>query len=298
MIDCNLQHILHNVIKSLEDSGLGNNLFQISATIGIGNKFDISWQVSDIEKINKLLKKFGGNHQKTIYRNVKVGKYNSDNIYLKEETNIFNEEFLKKIKENKENNIIINGYFQSYKYFENSRDELINLFSPDEQSLEKIKKKYNRLFEDHYECISLHIRNNWADRFKYSEQYFIDAINYIKNKRKNKNYILFIVSDDIENLKDKFLKNYEIKKIWVQDNPDYIDMWVMMFCKHNILSHSTLSWWGAYLNNNIDKIVIYPRKWIESIYWKQIEKDNTYQKRFEESHYPKEWVGLDTKIFK
>ncbi len=291
MLDCNLQHIKLNTLNSLKDSGLGNMLFQISCCYGTAKRYNLSWQISDINMVNNLLKKYGGNHNETIYRNIIGGSRFGDEIYLQESSNLYDREFLENISNNLDINIMINGYFQSYKYFDFCKKDILKLFEIDKKSRKIIKNKYPIIFSE-YETVAIHIRNNRSSNLKYNEEYFLEAIKYIEGK-KNTPLIYLIFSDDNGVLENSFFQNIKYK-LWIKDNLDYIDLWAMSLCKNIILSHSTLCWWGAYLNKNPNKIVIYPGNWVNEIYKN---KNKHFLDNFKGSHYPSDWINLKSKVF-
>jgi hypothetical protein len=53
---------------------------------------------------------------------------------------------------------------------------------------------------------------------------------------------------------------------WNKKENSYRDLQLMSLCRHNIIANSSFSWWGAWLGQHEDKVVIAPSKWVrESI---------------------------------
>lgn len=161
----------------------------------------------------------------------------------------------------KNQNIDICGYFQSEKYFYKYKEEIRKMFTPKDFILDKIKDKYNSLLKTN--VCSVHVRRgDYIGNFKHEicdMDYYRTTINKIKEKSEIENFIF--ISDDIIWCKSNFSeKNY----YFATDNSPIEDLFLMSFCNHNILSNSSFSWWGSWLNNNPNKIVISPDKWFSA----------------------------------
>ena len=94
-----------------------------------------------------------------------------------------------------------------------------------------------------------------------------EAINFIVTKQKDLKLYLF--SDEPEWIKTNFKTDFEFEIINTYSS--IADMQLMSLCKHNIIANSSFSWWGAWLNQNPDKIVIAPKQWFAA--WEYDTKD-------------------------
>lgn len=165
-----------------------------------------------------------------------------------------------------EGSAYLRGYWQSEKYFADVREDLLKEFSF-KASLDALNLQHaGRIGAT--DSVSLHVRR--ADYVTDKEvnrilglcslEYYERAVNYIRSKITRP--VFFIFSDDMEWCRKNLLLPEETHFIDNNKGADsYRDMQLMSLCRHNIVANSSFSWWGAWLNQNPEKIVLAPQRW-------------------------------------
>lgn len=161
---------------------------------------------------------------------------------------------------NETKSYIFNGNWVNEKYFKDIKDEVIEAFTfPKLETKENIKMQK---MMNETNSVSVHIRKGDylnSQMLNLDLNYYIQAKEEIEKRIKNPQYFLF--SDEKESINEykKLFQNAVI----VEGNcgaDSFRDMQLMSCCKHNIIANSTFSFWGAYLNKNVSKIVVAPDK--------------------------------------
>lgn len=120
-------------------------------------------------------------------------------------------------------------------------------------------------------AVAVHIRGgDYVHEKQYSgictAEYYRKAMEYINRTAGACRF--FIFTNDTEYARQVLqpLRRDILQNTVFINNPDFkrdpgFDLFLMKSCTHHIIANSTFSWWGAFLNNNTDKIVIAPKKW-------------------------------------
>ena len=194
----------------------------------------------------------------------------------------------KKIKHTKKPAInLYFGRFQSEKYFTEKEKFVRNIFDFDETKLsEKTQETVKRIKNEN--SVSVHIRR--GDFLKPANiiafgnictlEYYQNAITHIIKNVENP--VFYIFSDDIAWVKENLELPRAFYVNWNTGTYSWEDMYLMSQCKHNIVANSTFSWWGAWLNNYQNKIVIRPPKYVNN--------DDTLS-----DFYPASWLKISNK---
>lgn len=164
---------------------------------------------------------------------------------------------------NPQKKVYLQGYWQKEIYAKSLIDN--GLYFPKKEIPKELEEVELRI-KSSENSVALHVRRGDYFHPKNIDTwgvcdvcYYERALSYLQSVKGNCK--IFVFSDDLEWVRNNiqitndafFVPNYNVSQYW------YI--YLMSLCGNNIISNSSFSWWGAYLNNKNDKIVISPSKW-------------------------------------
>jgi hypothetical protein len=242
------------MIVSKIQGGLANQIFQwaygysLSQDHGLDLYLDDSFfrggckgctpRTFDLKKFNKIkIKTFEGEATSTFFSK-KVYKITDNNFYSSLDLTSL------------DGNLLLDGFWQSEKYFKKYEDEIVDLLDL------QIDSKFNDL--NFSGSCSVHIRrtdylNSPNYHLNLTSDYYNKALEKINPKGN-----IFVFSDDIQWCKNS-LKYPNM--IFMEGNTNLEDLKLMSHCEDNIIANSSFSWWAAWLNKNKNKKVIAPSRW-------------------------------------
>lgn len=278
--------------------GLGNQMFQyaLGRHLAYKNGTILKLDTTSLSKAKEI-----GN----IYRPFDLDKFNIQNEQATAEEvralhypyglisklkNILERKILRKTFVEFDENVLglkdnayLDGYWQSPRYFEAIRATLLTEFtlknplSPSGQTLrDRITNSIS---------VSLHVRRGdyvankrvLKENGVCSVDYYKKAIETISSKVNNPTF--FVFSDDIEWVKVNL--SVPANSVFMADEtitaPE--ELFLMNQCQHNIIANSSFSWWGAWLNQNPNKIVIAPTPWFDTI-------------KYDKNLLPESWIQI------
>lgn len=265
--------------------GLGNQMFQYAFALALKEQFkdeyisiDIScfkgyslhqgFQLNDIFNLRlpTATKKeiITLNYPLFHYRLWQIGKHffpKLKSVYLEKSDMIFDKSALD-ISQSK----YYDGYWQSEKYFKQFETEIKSAFKFPQLDV----KNFNFINAlQGKEIASIHIRrgdylNHPLFKNLTELDYYHRGIDYLINNSKVDVFLVF--SNDIGWCKENIYGLLQGKEVhfvdWNTGKDSFRDMQLMTLCHHNIVANSSFSWWGAWLNNNENKIIVAPKKWM------------------------------------
>jgi hypothetical protein len=217
----------------------------------------------DIEKPSKLdlikVMQFSKSYKIRNYLSYFLDKF--EFLVLRERVRMFEPRIFKY----KYKNLYLDGYWQSEMYFKDFRNDILKLFNFDKLiDIEKNKNFIKNLDIEKSICVNVR-RTDFLNNPEHNVvdiNYYKNALNLFLNKL-GEITELYIFSDDLDWCKKNFTffsKVNFMDENWIGDR-HYNYMYLMTCFKNFIIPNSSFAWWGAWLSNAQNKIVIAPKNW-------------------------------------
>ncbi|XP_057305137.1 galactoside alpha-(1,2)-fucosyltransferase 2-like [Hydractinia symbiolongicarpus] len=271
----------YNLVVQSANLGIGYRMFIYAAGYGIAKKSNRTLRYQILAK-EQLVNTFN------IFQRESYNSSFKWKSYLHLGTKLCCK-YYPQTRELPEENIFVEGYLQSWKYFHEYKKDILKEFTFKDEIATKAQSFLTTTMQNRSENvvpIAIHIRRNdmmskGNAKFSYSvadKSYLDRAIAYFKKKF---NCIFIVASRDMAWTKEN-LKEYKSQTVFCDGNSAEVDLAILSSCKHMITSVGTYSWWAAYLTGG------------EVVYYKDWPRKNSTLSSYvnHDDYFPPEWIGM------
>lgn len=249
---------------------LGNQMFQYAGLRGIAEHHGYSWMIPPAEDY--------GDSNYGLFDCFKMSSVKEENFgFLRNVQNVatgcfeFNEKFFKSCPDN----VNIHDYFQTEKYFKNVESIIRSDFTFVDEVLEPCQE----IVGQYENPIFIHVRR--GDYISQPQYHPVCPIEYYQKALKEfpDETPVFVFSDDLDWCREYFtddrflIPEDNLQYEHLSDTNDgrvrsfvpYYDLCMMSLCSGAIIANSSMSWWGAWLQNDRGKVIA-PKQWFGEAY--------------------------------
>ncbi len=232
----------HVYIEPGNYARLGNCLFQYAFCKSLSLKYNLLIALPTIEKEIAPFENID-------YKVIPPQSLNTDRKVVTEQCFHFDKTIANQI--NSSENVHLQGYFQSYKYFDKYSKVIENCFEIHPYFKLVAKRLFTYLSAGYSLLCGVHVRMPDVPNdptFIYqmpSEQYFKEAQQLLHTA--NQRFIVF--SNDINACKERFQHCFP-PNTYFSNKSKYIDFALLTLMDNFILTTGTYGWWAAYLRKN------------------------------------------------
>ena len=271
----------HYVICPNPRGRLGNQMFELAATIGIAQTLDYS---PIINASHPLIELFS-------LDNVKIVPWSHvDNVLAVDKREWLSDNWINNYKDYTDHNLTISGYFQTWKSFSKVQEDVRRAFTIKMNYLTKAEIFLTTNIPSTKTRVGVHVRrgdflsenSKQKGRTVADGNYTSKAMNFFRQRYKNVQFV--ICSNDLDWCKNNIFGDDVIFSNFTEA---ILDMAVMSLCDHMVITAGSFSWWGGFLSRGT---VVYLKDFAV------IPPEFVANSTFKEDYYPTEWIGITNGI--
>ncbi len=255
---------------------LGNQMFQVAATYAYAKR----WNKKPV--FPEWTCKISGRDYRKIFKNP-VDQTLSQDQFQCVRSRFSYDGMMYENMDFTEGGVDFHGYFQSEKYFQDFSEDIKHIFAPTDFIVNYIQQKYFHILNLENK-VSLQVRTGARDRNDYdvhayaTESFISKAQEYFDVES---TFIVF--TDNLEATKS--ILPSDKKYIFIENEHNYIDLFLMASFDNYIVSPSTFGWWGAWLSQNKNSRVTIMKDWFAAGRAKEHLNNNNDQ-------VPERWIKI------